>query len=214
MKPILICISFLLFISPETGFSQTDQTDIKKGNLFIYGEAGVGKSAYSVPKVALNCIWKNNIVSIAYQYASRDAPNVPSDYIKPLIVILSDGQPRQHVSTYSFMYGKVLFTKHPGLRYVLRGGFSAGNVQTPDNYKNVPNGWFPYSTYTYNYQPAVGFIIDPSIELPFGAGFGVSFDVFANINSGSSYAGIGGNLIFGKVRNRVRRNRINKHLPQ
>ncbi len=200
MRSLLIAL--LLYCCSTFVYAQTDSTAItaKIRYPYIYAETGLSLGTHASAYADLNMVFqKDNIISLYYLNCGRNSPTVPKDYGTDFFGL----QPLQIVSMYGITYGKVFYTNSPLLRYVLKGGISAGTVSTPVNFVKVyGGGWFgPDYSYTNDKQFTVGILLNPEIEFPLGRYFGFTFGAFADINPISTVAGINLGLIFGKVRN-------------
>jgi hypothetical protein len=174
----------------------------------LYGELGGGYGTHGSIKGAINTvIYGNNIITVCYVFSSHKASGIPSDYIPGgLGGIFGRDIPHQNMEVHGLMYGKMLYCANSIIRVTLKGGISEVNVNTPMDFKpnQFPNGGFLSSasnyTYTTKSDRVLGILLNPTLEMPFGKGLGMSFGLYANVNSVNSVYGLEVSLVFGKVR--------------
>ncbi len=174
-------------------------------NLYVYGEMGGGNGNFGSFKMGLNCIYSGFIISGTYYYQSANATYVPPDY-EPGLVIFGSRTPQQSLDYFCLTAGKVIYFANGHMRCLLKGGISVGETTYPESYTRIPQGWFD-SNYDISFKTIslAGFHMNPTIEIPIGAGFGLSAGLWADINTARSSYGIEGSLLFGKVSHRRRR---------
>ena len=164
---------------------------------FFYGELGGSGGTHRSFKAALNLIHDyNKIISISYNYSTRDAPDAPSGSGDLF------GKAQETLSMFSILGGKVFYTSKFKARFVLRGGITAGLIQTPNNFV-ATSSWWPDYSYSTSHNIVAGAILNPSIELPAHPGGGVTFGIYANINNVSPVFALEGTMMFGKIRNKT-----------
>jgi hypothetical protein len=195
----------------------------EKQGPFFYAEAGGAIGNINTGKIAFNSIFAhNNILTFGYYYSARKAPGMPPDFKD---VMGFNAKQTFHMA--GLMYGKVIYSINPGVRYLLRGGISFGQVSTPKDFvlhhtagnnnsglanltmvspiflllALLPDGSSSTYSYTTETKTIPGLVLNPSIELPVSRIFGFSVGAYANINSVSNIYGIDANITFGKVRN-------------
>lgn len=202
MRSIFISVSLICCFCFAHAQTDTIQKQATKRPPLIYLETGVGFGTHTSGFVDINCIFqRNNIISFYYLTSGHTSPTVPADYVPDIF----NNKPWQTISMMGLTYGKVFYAHSPLLRYVIKGGLSAGNITTPENF--VPathSGWFNLSsnyTYSNHDQFAAGIIINPEIEFTLSRHFGFTFGAFSNINPVTSVFGFEVSMLFGKVRN-------------
>lgn len=175
------------------------------GDVFCYSEFGLGGGTGYSAKLALNFIInKNSFFSLSYYYISNKASTTPPDY-EPGLVIFGDATPQQTASLACPMYGRVLYTPKRNTRFILKGGFALGRVSTPENFVPVNPGWLgPNYDYSISHDFTAGIILNPSMEVPFGRVFGMSFGLYSILTSQVSSTGVEVNFLLGKLRNKKR----------
>jgi hypothetical protein len=200
MRSLLI-ISVIIVNTYGSTFGQPETIPANGGYVhhipFIYGEAGISYGTHLTGNFGINEIFTNdNILSFYFSASTHNAPDVPSDFRPGLLEAI----PHQALYTVGFCYGKVFYTNTPSIRYVLKGGVCAGYARTPTDF--VPeSGWFNSNySYTNNYQPVAGILLNPAIELPMNRNFGFTAGGYANINTISSVFGLECSVIFGRLR--------------
>ncbi len=180
---------------------------------FIYGELGGGWGNFGSYHCAITGIFaKDNMISIGYTYNVRKTPELPSDFKSAYWSFGgADPDPQQRLSMFALMYGKVFYTRSPNVRFVARGGLSAGNAFYSSDFTSAAvittTGLFG-DNHTSNYswtdqqKPVIGLLLNPSVELPISRIFGFSLGLYANINPVASAFTFDANIILGKLRNK------------
>jgi hypothetical protein len=115
----------------------------QRGSLF-YLEAGGGGGSHVCFKLGLNLvIHQSDVVSFYYFYNYKVSSNTPSDYHPGLF----EGRPHSVMSVFSLMYGQMIPTNSPDVRYNLKGGVVMGSTIYPVNFKRVHDtGFFNFSS--------------------------------------------------------------------
>ncbi len=174
---------------------------------FIYGEIGVGIGNFEFGEIiALNIIFgHNNIITLGACGNLRNPVGMPSDYTYTsnngfrLFNPRPNDYPVQYMIARGLMYGKVLYTGSPNVRFILKGGLTYVKEQSYINFKY--SGGNPNYTCTKEDKSVIGFVVNPTLELPLSRHFGFNISLYGNINSAASVFSINGGMIFGKLRN-------------
>ena len=191
---ILIFILALMAVQP-----------VSAKKLFIYTEFGGGYGNMGSAKFGINAIYNGFTYGICFYGQHIQADYVPPDYGSGL-VILGPNQPQQYLRSTCFTFGKVFYMGDPHIRLVMKGGLALSSYEYPDYYTRVTPGWFD-SNYQIDWanKSALGLYINPTMEFPLSAAFGLSVGGWANINAVKSSFGVEGNILLGRVRARIHR---------
>ena len=163
-------------------------------NFFVCGETGLGLGTHTSLKLALNAVVNKSIFTACFYHSSRRGPEVPADY-DPFL--WSD---RETMDVFGLMYGRVIYTSNPYVRYTIKAGIGMGKVISPVDFVRY-SGLLTNYTFTKREEAITALLLNPTVDLPFSRGFGLSCGLFANVNLVSPAFGIEGSLLFGYLRN-------------
>jgi hypothetical protein len=207
MKTIYLSIIFFISVHISTAQSMKDSFHLKKMP-FIYTEIGGGKKYFNFGiTVSLKNSWGLSFNQRVYEYVPE---NYPSNY-KSGFCLFGNCEPKDVKNISTIQIQKMFFTKIPGVRYSLAGGF--GEItHTKLSFTPVPrsSGWFDFSSNYYISEQrkfAIGFIASSSVEFPVGRVVGFKATTFAFITNVKSYskAGVEISFLYGRIREKLKK---------
>ena len=203
MKKYLL-LFVLIFIATDA------QAQLK--DLYIYGEAGFGLGFFSTVKLGLNGIYKKYCFGLTYYRQSSMFNKFPGDARWP------EDQPyifpRQHLRPLCLTAGWVVTPYNEKYRCLLRGGIGYGTFYDPQYSKvslpGVAQVWTSITNYfVYNSsKPAPGILLDPTLEFLRGRYVGYNLSFWCYLNTSLTTYGGEFDLIFGKLRNRLKHPKV------
>ncbi len=157
---------------------------------------------------SLNYIYKNKY---SFQLRKSRFPVepalIPSDFQQ---VRGGFSNPEISLQTHEFLIGKIINIKNTEgrIRLNLKAGFSLNQFSTPTNFvKKDCSGLFGCWGANYSYERKktenIGFLVNPSLEIPFLQWLGVSFSPHVNINKYKLVYGWQIGIILGVLRPRL-----------
>lgn len=192
------CLFSFLFVLYSTMVHAQDNEP------YIYGEVGGGDGTHGLVQLTQNVVFSyNNVISVSYCYASREAPNTPWDYSPGSFDI--PRFPQVSLSTLGVSYGRMIFTNSDNVRYILRGGLCAGTVREPYNFERFSALFNSSYTYSRDTKFVMGLVLNPVVEFPVAGRFGFSAGPYINLNPSSPVFSIEVSMMFGKVKSARRK---------
>jgi hypothetical protein len=194
MRPLLILILALGFCSSSA-----------LGQDPTYCQFGVAYGTHISGYTNASFIFRDDhILSIDFCAATHRSPGIPSDY-QPGIFTTN---PQQYTFMMGALYGRVLFTSSPAVRFVLAAGPAIGLARTASDFEHADNGLFA-SNYTFSHSNSfvAGLLMHPSVQWLTGQGFGLSAGIYANINTTTPGVGADFSMLIGDLKHQRSRRR-------
>jgi hypothetical protein len=209
MKKYLLSILSLIALSL---FSNVYCYAQKMGNtdkaLFAYIESGAGVGLMTTYNPCINFVYGKHMISYIGMAATRVAPDLPSDFVAGHFLGYNGVPPDQVFQANGLMYGRVIYTNSIYFRYVLRGGITQYNIQTPEKFiKQDPNNGLLTSNDNYSYtntqKSGIGLILYPTLEIPISGAAGFSLGVYMQYTPELMLYGGNINILFGRLRHKT-----------
>ncbi len=212
----ILLLTIIILSSNQALLAQYQQKGIN--NVYLDYGAGAGNGKFQSYNGAINFAFgENNVLTAGYYYYKRVSPQMPTDFVPEpgdyyFLGSGPDRYPLQEFKLIGLMYGKIIYASNPKVRWVLKGGLSAGMERNNINFykDSIASSLFTMKAdrYSYTFEKKItgGLMLNAMLEFPLATFFGISIGPFANINPSSSLAGVDLRFMLGKVRDREKSN--------
>jgi len=175
---------------------------------FIYAKFGVFGGNYAGLNAGINYSPKGKyhfgLSAVGTISSSRLRPN---DYNGGLAGFLSFGlnSPTDKTEAYHITLGRIIQLNKKGtIRLNLQAGIGTVRTRFATNFAPTGNGSLGANyTFSKESERAIGYIINPKIEFPLAAMYGLALSPVIMINERETYFGLGIENLFGFVRRRT-----------
>lgn len=204
MKRILLLTLFLFSMLSHAQFSE---------NHFVYlSLGGVTAGNYTGSEINLNYVYKHKYTfEFGVSSLYRKSLSEPADYSRwweMVILYPGDQESYDQIRSFKILAGRLIEVPIKMIRFNLKGGLTYSRIIEVSNWekKSKQSFWGTCDYYEYDLvnHRRFGFIIEPSVELPFTRYVGLSLSPYALFNDKASAYGVNVKLIFGLLRSRVK----------